>query len=50
MGTHEQKNKCGNIFRTIVLALGGFYFGYYLVIYNPLGYPYLIEVQGMDAV
>ena len=48
MGTHEQKNKCGNIFRTIVLALGGFYFGYYLVIYNPLGYPVLVGVLGMN--
>lgn len=37
-----QKSKAANYLRAIALAMGGYYFGYYIGIFNPLGTP-LVE-------
>ena len=39
-----------NYGRAVLLGMGGFYFGYYIAVFNPLSKPVLIGVLGYDEV
>jgi len=45
---YDERNKCANYFRIVILGLGGFYYGYYVACMNALTKPILSGVLGYD--